>query len=159
MPYLIDGNNLIGNIPDLSLGDRESRSQLVSRLRKYQRIKNTRVVVVFDGAPEMSLIAGSADQGPLSVLFPEPGRSADTLIEEIIGKETDLRRFFVVSSDREIRYSARKHGAKSLDCAEFHRDLKKALREYREDSELQKEVESPTPLEVRQWKEVFGKKP
>ncbi len=159
MPYLIDGNNLIGHIPDLNLADRQSRTQLVSRLRQFQKIKNTRVSVVFDGTPEIDLMTGGAEQGPVSVLFPESGRNADSLIEEIIDKQTDLRRFFVVSSDREIRYFANKHGAKSLGCAEFHRDLKAAMRKFRKDAELLKEDESPTPLEIRQWKEMFGKKP
>ncbi len=158
MPYLIDGNNLIGHIPDLSLADRQSRFQLVSQLDRLQKIKNTRVIVVFDGPPEEGLMTGSADHGLLSVVYPERGKSADNIIEEIIRKQTDLRRFFVVSSDREIRYFTRKLGAKSLDCAEFHRILKGALREFRKDAELQKDEEAPTPLEIRQWNDVFRKK-
>ncbi len=100
MPYLIDGNNLIGHIPDLSLADRESRLLLVSR----------------------------------------------------------LRRFFVVSSDRDVRDFARQHGAKSITCADFHRELKGALREYRKAAELEKNEEPPTPLEVRQWGDIFETK-
>jgi len=158
MPYLIDGNNLIGHIPNLSLADRQSRFQLVSQLDRLQKIKNTRVIVVFDGPPEEGLVTGSADHGLLSVVYPERGKNADNIIEEIIRQQTDLRRFFVVSSDREIRYFTRKLGAKSLSCAEFHRILKGALREFRKDEELQKDEEAPTPLEIRQWNDVFRKK-
>jgi predicted RNA-binding protein with PIN domain len=158
MPYLIDGNNLIGHIPDLSLGDRESRFLLVSRLRRFQKIKNTRVILVFDGPPQEGLGTYHNSVSPFSIAHPEPGESADSLIEEFIREQTDLRRFFVVSSDREIRYFARKHGAKSIDCAAFYLELKGILRESREEAELQKNDEPPTPLEVRQWDDVFRTK-
>ena len=158
MPYLIDGNNLIGHIPDLSLADGKSRSLLVSRLRRFRKVKNTRLFLVFDGPPQSRLDADRHSGGLLSIIHPEPGMSADSRIEEIIKAQTDLRRFFVVSSDREIRHFARKHGAKSITCAQFHRELKAALREHREESELEKNDETPTPLEVRQWGEVFDNK-
>ncbi len=158
MPYLIDGNNLIGHIPDLSLADRESRSLLVSRLRRFQKIRNTRLILVFDGPPQDELDSNHHSGSPFSIIHPEPGRSADSRIEEIIQKQTDLRRFFVVSSDRDIRDFARQHGAKSITCADFHRELKGALREHRKEAELEKNEEPPTPLEVRQWGEIFETK-
>lgn len=158
MPYLIDGNNLIGHIPDLNLGDWESRSVLVSRLRRFQKVKNTRLILVFDGPPQAGLDSDHHSGIPLSIIHPEPGTSADSRIEEIIEKQTDLRRFFVVSSDREVRNFARKHGAKSITCAEFHRELKAALREHRKEAELEKNDETQSALEVRQWGEVFDTK-
>jgi predicted RNA-binding protein with PIN domain len=158
MPYLIDGNNLIGHIPDLSLADSGSRSQLVSRLRRFQKVKNTRVILVFDGPPREELDLQDHSGLPFVILHPEPGRNADSLIEEIIKEQTDLRRFFVVSSDRDIRYFAGKNGAKSITCEDFHRELKGALREHRKESELEKTDTPPTPLEVKQWDAIFKAK-
>ena len=155
MPYLIDGNNLIGHIPDLDLGDSNSRFQLISRLVRVQKIHNTRVTVVFDGPPDDFLENRGSLQTPVSVFFPEAGQTADTVIEAIIQRQTDLRRFFVVSSDREIRAFARRQGAKSIDCGEFHREMKKAQKEYRDLAELEKQDEELSPLEVRQWGEIF----
>lgn len=155
MPYLIDGNNVIGHIPDLDLGDRSSRFQLISRLVRFQKIHNTRVIVVFDGPPDDHLENSGNPPAPVSVYFPEAGQSADAIIEAIILQQTDRRRFFVVSSDREIRDFARRQGARSVGCAEFYKKMKKAQNEYRDLAELEKQNEELSPLEVRQWGEVF----
>ncbi len=158
MPYLIDGNNLIGDIPDLDLGDRGSRFQLIARLVRFQKIHNTRVIVVFDGPPDELLDNPGPSSPPVSVFFPEAGHRADSVIEDIIQQQTDLRRFYVVSSDREIRDFARLQGAKSLDCAAFNKRMKKAQKEYRERAALDKQNEELSPLEVRHWGEVFSSK-
>ncbi len=158
MPYLIDGNNLIGHIPDLDLGDRSSRFQLISRLLRFQKINNTRVIVAFDGPPDDRLDNSGSHPSPVSVLFPETGQNADAVIEAVIQRQTDLRRFFVVSSDREIRHFARRQGAKSIDCAEFYKEMKAAQKEYRDQAELEKENEDLSPLEIKQWGEVFKSK-
>ncbi len=158
MPYLIDGNNLIGHIPDMDLGDRSSRFHLIARLVQFQKIRNTRVIVVFDGPPDELLDNPGTSSPPVSVFFPEAGRRADTVIEAIIQQQTDLRRFYVVSSDREIRDFTRRLGAKSLDCAEFNKRIKEAQKKYREKAALEKPNKDLSPLEVRQWGEVFTSK-
>ena len=158
MPYLIDGNNLIGHIPDLDLGDKHSRFQLVSRLVRFQKIHNTRVIVVFDGPPDDYLDNSGTPPASVTVFFPDIGQSADTVIEAIIQRQTDLRRFFVVSSDREIRDFARRQGAKSVDCAEFYKEMKKAQKEFRDLAELEKQNTELSPLEIRHWGEVFKSK-
>ena len=49
MPLLIDGHNLIGQIPGLSLTDEHDEADLVMLLRRYTTAKRGRqVVVVFD---------------------------------------------------------------------------------------------------------------
>ena len=49
MPLLVDGHNLIGQVPGLSLADADDEAQLVQLLRRYSTAKRGRqVVVVFD---------------------------------------------------------------------------------------------------------------
>ncbi len=158
MPYLIDGNNLIGTLPDLGLRDPESRHELINRLLAFQRIHKTRIFLVFDGPPDDS-IPKTIFQRPLfQVCFPEPGKNADNIIKKLISKETDTRQFFVVSSDREIKTFAGKKGARAVNSREFQKDLKRALKKYQKQRELDKDVSPPTPLEVNHWKKVLSRK-
>ncbi len=156
MPYLIDGNNLIGTLPDLDLNDLESRHELIRRLLAFQKIKKTRILLVFDGPPDSSI--PNITSVPLfKIHFPEEGKNADTVIKKLISQETDTRRFFVVSSDRDIKAFAKKNGAVRIDSREFHRELKRALKKYKKQRELDKDVSLPTPLEVDHWKNIFKK--
>ena len=82
--------------------------------------------------------------------------SADTVIKRWIEKQTDLRHLIVVSSDREIKTFARTNKAKVLDCEEFHKLLKTALKEYKESKSMNKEDATLSPLEVDHWIEIFG---
>ncbi|HZX11609.1 MAG TPA: NYN domain-containing protein [Acidobacteriota bacterium] len=158
MPYLIDGNNLIGYLPTLKIRSNESRYELISRLIIFQKVKNTRVMVVFDGPPDPNLTEEDFKGIPFFVHYPDFGQNADTVIKKIISKETDLRRFFVVSSDNEIKFYAKSKGAKSLNCQEFNKQLKKALKKYKKIMELEKNVEPPSPLEVKLWSNLFERK-
>jgi len=103
VPYLIDGNNLLGFIAPSKVKDLRSKYDLVSKLRIFQRLKRTRVMLVFDGYPNLNLPSEYYRGKKFLILFPPPDQNADQVIKEIILKQTDLRRFFVVSSDREIK--------------------------------------------------------
>ncbi len=51
MPLLIDGHNLIGHSPDLSLSDPNDEAKLIARLRRYVARTDRQVTVVFDTNP------------------------------------------------------------------------------------------------------------
>jgi predicted RNA-binding protein with PIN domain len=156
--YLIDGNNFIGHSSPAELRDPQSKHRLVSKLQRFQRQKKTRVLVVFDGNPDSDFIDERFRKKYFSVLFPSFDQNADEVIKEIISKQTDLRRFFVVSSDREIKNFAKTKGAKSLGCEEFERELKSALKEHRESQAEEKKVAPPSSFEINQWLKIFKNK-
>lgn len=158
MAFLIDGNNLIGQTPSLSVKDPKSRQRLIFRLLIFQKIKNTRVILVFDGHPDLSLPADMFQGVPFSVHYPAFEEDADTVIKDIISKQTDLRQFHVVSSDRDLQTYARSQGAKSLNCDDFNRMLKQTIREHKKLAELEKNVSLPSPLEIKHWIEIFNTK-
>ena len=158
MAYLIDGNNLIGYLFPFALRDPQSRLSLISKLLVLQRIKNTKVTLVFDGPPDPAI---SDEEFPLeffTVLYPSYGQNADMVIKEIVSKQKDLRNYFVVSSDREILTFSRKKGAKGLTCKEFNRILKAAVKENKKLSEMKKHTDDLSPLEIDQWSEIFKSK-
>jgi predicted RNA-binding protein with PIN domain len=158
MPYLIDGNNLIGHIPHLRLNDPQSRYRLVARLLIFQRRRKTKIVLVFDGPPDLNLFGEKYRRKKFAILYPDFDQNADTIIQEQVLKQTDLRNFFVVSSDREIKAFAKNKGAKVLTCQQFYRQLKAVLKDYKNSLSLKKEDFSLSPFEVKQWLEIFDKK-
>jgi predicted RNA-binding protein with PIN domain len=157
MATLIDGNNLLGTLAPGESRDRESRFRLVGKLLVFQRFTRRRIILVFDGPPDDDL-EGRRLGPKFEVLFPPPGQKADDVIQERLNLPFDRRRFFVVSSDREVRTQARSRGAAVMKCEEFGRELKNVLKKARQDRELAKRPEFPTPLETSLWLDLFQRK-
>ncbi len=158
MAYLIDGNNFLGRTISPVYRDPQHRYDLARRLLIFQRLTRSRVILVFDGPPDPKLLEAEAPGGKFSVLFPPPGETADAVIKGLLDSLKDLRRFFLVSSDRELRAFARSHGAQVLTCGEFNAMLKEAVKSNRRAREMSKITEKPSPLELDLWSEVFTKK-
>ena len=158
MAYLIDGNNYIGYASSFNRKDPRSKYELVSKLLVFQQLKRTRVILVFDGAPDLNLLEKRFQKKNFSVVFPPPGQNADSAIKKIILKQTDLRRFFVVSSDREIQIFAKAKGANVLSSKDFSRELKPKLKEYKRYIQNEKRTSPLSPLEINQWIEIFNNK-
>lgn len=156
MPYLIDGSNLIGHIPTLELSDPDSKSRLVEQLSIFLKRKKTKIILVFDGPPDIDLLSENNQSDKLLIIWPDWGESADIIIKQWTKKQTDLRHFYVVSSDREIKAFAKANRAKTLDCKEFHSLLKKALKDDKESKAMNKKDKPLSPLEVDHWREIFG---
>lgn len=158
MAYLIDGNNLLGRIAPDELRERSGRDGLVVKLLAFQRVTRTRIHLVFDGNPERDRTEVPVNP-KFTILYPGEGQSADDVIEDVIRRLTDRRRFFVVSSDRAVREFAKENGVTPVRSELFAKELKAALKERRKQKEMEKHVNSPSPLEVDLWDEVFKKKP
>jgi len=156
MPFLIDGNNLIGHMPTLDLSDPRSKRRLVDQLAMFQAAKKTKIILVFDGPMDPDLAGDDFRRKEFSILWPDMEESADSIIKKQIKIQTDLRRLYVVSSDREIQNFARKNKAKTLDCQQFHKRMRWALKEYKESQAMNKDDAALTSLEVEHWLDIFG---
>jgi len=156
MPYVIDGNNLIGCAPDFSLGDPEARGKMVSLIRKFQESKNTKVTVVFDGEPQ-----GSERLNPinskLTVMYPRYGLSADDEIKRILENYQNVRDTILVTTDRELKSFAKDKGARTVNSIEFYFVLKKAFASQGKKEETMKRVNTRVSKnEVEQWLKIFN---
>jgi predicted RNA-binding protein with PIN domain len=158
MAYLIDGNNLLGRIAPHELREKGGRDGLVVRLLSYQRVTRARIHLVFDGNPEQTPTDIPVNP-KFTIHYPGAGESADDVIRDMISRQADKRRFFVVSSDRAIREAAKKRGVEAVTSDAFARELKTVLKERKKMRELDKRTETPTSLEVTLWDEVFKSKP
>jgi predicted RNA-binding protein with PIN domain len=122
MPVLIDGHNLIGRLPDISLADADDEAWLVSRLQAYAGRTGKRVTVVFDrGMPGGDSRALSS--GRVQVVFAPTGRNADRLLKARIRRARDPGGLTVVTSDREVIAMAQDRGARVVRAGAFVSDL------------------------------------
>lgn len=154
MPILVDGHNLIGQLPNISLDEPDDEARLVLLLRRYAaRRRGRKVVVIFDGG-----VYGHPDNlngYGVEARFAMSPADADG---ELIRRIRAVRRrdeWVVVSSDRAVAGAAAAHGIPVVSSQEFARrlaamDLPRAsLHAKRNDRPLSK-------AEVEEWMRLFG---
>ena len=139
MPWVIDGDNLLGSWPGRRRSRAERRS-LAFQLDRFAAQRRRRVVVVFDGP--------AADSPGLGrdVIFAGPARSADEVILSLLREARDPRGWTVVTSDRSLGDQCRYLGARVDRSARFRK-------------RLTSEVEPEKPrgeIDVDYWLEQFG---
>lgn len=119
--YLIDGHNLIGQLPDLSLHDPNDEAKLVTKLYSFAARTRKRVLVVFDrgvfgGRSRMS-------NGVVDVVFASHPLTADDLMKTRIVRARDPGEWVVVSNDRSVLYTARQRKMRTVSSSEFAAEL------------------------------------
>ena len=126
MPYLVDGNNLIGAIPIIDIRDSSAREKLSHLLSQYQKKKGNSIVVVYDGPPP----AGSPSElhlGRLRIVYAGPASDADSVIKNMIRDARSPDQWTVVSSDKQVYSYCRWAGAKAMRVMPFYEDIKRML--------------------------------
>jgi predicted RNA-binding protein with PIN domain len=153
MHLLVDGHNLIGQIPGISLADPDDEAKLVMLLRGYATRKRGRqVVVVFDhgvyGHPHR------LDGYGVTCHFAKSPQDADT---QLIRRLRALRRtgeWALISSDRRVTSVADERGVEVIGAREF------AERLLAPAAPAQAPAEKPeAPLsdaEIDEWLHIFG---
>ena len=148
MPFLIDGHNLIGRLPDVRLDDPDDEAKLAARLRTYSARTGKRITVVFDrglpGGRSRELSGGGVE-----VVFAASGHTADGILRERIRQARDPRGLTVVTSDREVIAAAQARGARMMRSEEFAAQLRAPrAASVEQDVHLSEE-------EVEEWLKVF----
>jgi len=122
MPILIDGHNLIGRMPVLSLADPDDERQLVTLLLAYRARTKKAVTVVFDPG-EVFALPETRKIGGVEVVFAPHGSSADKVIAGRVRRSHDRAGITVVTSDRELADQARSDGARVKSAEDFAAEL------------------------------------
>jgi predicted RNA-binding protein with PIN domain len=149
MPYLIDGNNLLGLSHDLRVKDPGSRSRLVQQLAAFARSKRTKVTVVFDGDPEPGIGGHEMRLGDVQVVFAGRATDADSLILEILSAARDPASHVLITSDRALGERAKLHRARVITSRNFRRTLDDAAMPDRGPEE------PLTDEQVAEWEDWF----
>lgn len=152
MPYLIDGNNLIGAIKELDIHDPAAREKMTEMLLKYHKVKRNTIKVVYDGPPPDGLLA-ETHFGSISVRYAGPDYDADTVIKQYVDRSSRPESIIVVSNDKQVYSYCKWAGAKAMRVNEFYNDLAKILEKEGMDPRKFKEL---SKNEVDDWIDYFG---
>ena len=126
-----------------------------------------RVTVVFDAIEAPAGLARTSTLEGISVVFPQLGGDADTLIEALIAEHSAPRQIHLVSSDHRLQKAARRRRAQFVDSEQFIEQLHQRGEAGRRQQDapavnLQSPEKFSGPLsetETSEWLEVFGEIP
>jgi predicted RNA-binding protein with PIN domain len=155
MRYLIDGHNLIGQLPNLSLAEEHDEAKLVILLRQFAAGRKARIVVVFDhGMPGgWSSLSG----GPVEVVFAGSHTNADRILRERIRTDKQPGQLTLVTNDREVIAAAKARKITIARSTDFARQLTTAA-EPPSRRHAPPAAERPlSDAEVDEWMQLFGK--
>ena len=153
MRYLVDGHNLVPNLPGLGLELMDDEQELVQRLQAFCARGSHQVEVYFDNAPPGQ--AGSRRFGSVKAYFVRAGSTADAAIaRRLVALGKQARQWCVVSSDRSVQAAARAAQAEVLTSQAF------ALKMQAEPGAPAIDMRDtpPDPGEVEEWLRIFEDK-
>jgi predicted RNA-binding protein with PIN domain len=125
VPYLIDGNNLLGSWGGPK-GPGDRRSEVVRRVAAFCSARKARAILVFDGEPIHSAASDTQHLGAITLRFPAAGRDADSVIREIIDRTANPKDLIVVSTDKAVYSYARTRGASALSARDWNEQERRA---------------------------------
>ncbi|MHB1035343.1 MAG: NYN domain-containing protein [Pirellulales bacterium] len=134
MSLIIDGYNLLyaAGIVGRGLGPgglERSRLALLNVLaQSIDPAELPRTTVVFDATGAPPGLPRTLEHRGLTVCFAPKGQDADTVIEELIRKDSAPRSLTVVSSDHRLHNAARRRRAKAIDSDRWYAELLAARR-------------------------------
>lgn len=154
LQLLIDGHNLIGRTPGLSLADVDDEEKLVAALRSYAARRRARIVVVFDsgrpGGP-----SARVSRGDIEAVFAGSHTNADRVLIERIRGLKQPQDWTLVSSDRAIQAEANHRRVRVIEATEFGRTLAPPSNDKNPPEPDQK---PETDGDIDEWLRLFDKK-
>ena len=154
MRYLIDGHNLIGQLPNLSLAEEHDEAKLVILLRQFAAGRKARIVVIFDhGVPGgWSSLSG----GPVEVVFAGSHTNADRILRERLRNDPQPGQLTLVTNDREVISAARTRKITIVRSTDFARQLTTAAEPPARRHAPPPAERSLSEQEVEEWMQLFG---
>jgi predicted RNA-binding protein with PIN domain len=117
VPYLIDGNNLLGSWGG-PRGD-DGRAEVVRRVASFCRARGARATIVFDGHALRHDMA-TQTLGPVTIRVPDEGHDADDVIRDIVEHAARAADLIVVTSDKALYSYVKMLGASILRAHEWN---------------------------------------
>lgn len=151
MLVIVDGHNLIGCLPEISLADADDEEKLLFRLRQYRARTGRKLEVVFD--PGSGYKPGSRQtRGGITVQYAPAGKTADQMIINRLHRLKVPEQTLVISSDRVIQQAARGARARVMSAGDFAAELMSPAPSA---ADNQTEVKL-SKAEVEAWLALFG---
>lgn len=161
MRYLIDGHNLIAQMPDIHLDDPDDEVQLVLKLRSFaaRSPKTIQVTVIFDtGIP--GGVEKSLSNSTVTARFAAAEQSsADNVLRNLIEKAANPAAYTLVSSDQELAELARQKKMAVLSAQEFISQMYTPPKKQQQKA-LENKKRNPTlsKAELDEWLNIFKDK-
>ena len=154
MQWLIDGHNLIGQIPTLQLDDPHDEEKLLEYLRRYRARTGHTITVVFDPGYTYRP-AKIKKRGGITVQFAPHGKTADQIIIRRLKRIKNPRGVRVVSSDQAVQRAARFAGVQIIPSQRFAQELLSLAppSDTEQDSRADLKLSAD---EVEAWLEIFN---
>jgi len=149
MPYLIDGNNLLGAARDVRLALPRTEREMIRALSRFAGRRRGRLTIVFDGPPGSRQGGAAGPAAGVKVIYSGAGRTADDVIMGIAERSRTPRDIVLVTSDRALRSRARDLGCRLMGCAEFAARLSAA-------GEPAGEEDKPAAGDAEEWLRWFS---
>jgi hypothetical protein len=143
MPYVVDGNNLLGLLSGKPRPSEEERRRLLRRISERLRGMRASMLVVFDGPSETGRPESAL--GSLTIRY-SGRRSADDVIVEVAARSGAPADQLVVTDDRGLAARARDAGAKVLPAGSFLELI----------SRPPAPGTKPEPVDVDEWVDFFS---
>jgi hypothetical protein len=151
MQWLIDGHNLIGQMPNLRLDDPHDEEKLLGYLRRFRARTGHRLTVIFD-AGQAYQSGSKQSRGGITIQFVSSGQIADQALVHRIRKVRNPQEMMVVTSDQAVAQVAQQVGVRVTSAREFAQQLLQASptgEDDRTDVKL-------TADEVDEWLDIFS---
>lgn len=164
MGLLIDCFNLMYKIP--SLEDKMKTNQLASAqeglvalLLKYQKIKDTKICLIFDGKKNPGDPIQRESRGRLELIYSQDVK-ADEIIKKIIKEDKNPKMTTVVTSDNEIIFYAKRYQAQIIKSEDFAEQLLRAIADADTVKETEEKNENTHLSEddIAEWQNYFRSK-
>lgn len=156
MRYLIDGHNLIAQLPDIDLSDPDDELQLVYKLRSFCARTHHRVTVIFDGGIPGGTATRLSNKAVTARFASAEHLNADQILINELRRIKNVDAYTLVSSDNDIIETAREQGIKHLRTPAFIRLLVTAgVPKISTEKDDNPQV---SPQEVDEWLRIFSNK-
>jgi len=164
MPLLIDGFNLIYKFPELEKNMyrgklKEARLGLIEILFDYNKIKKTKIGIVFDGKRDLSDKTKQEQIKGMQIYYSHDF-SADHLIREFVKKDPNPRMITVVTSDRELTFRLNPFKPEIIKSEDFAELILKKLKEHSLPPAKPEKEDDPflSQEEIGFWEKMFKKR-
>lgn len=149
MPYIIDGHNLIGKIPDISLSDLDDEYALFNLLDNYFKTLRKKALVYFDRGNLTN--TNRLHSAFVKAQFTRKPSSADeAILIEIKKLGGNARNYTIITSDHWIADNARAAGASVISSEDFAIRLLSSNRKSSKKTNLPKN-------DINYWLDQFQK--
>lgn len=154
--YIVDGYNLGFKIPSIakwiSAGNTDRAIQSIKNiLFNTLSQKANKIILVFDGKDGYS--TGNFGQGKFQVIFSKKPESADDIIRRYIRSQKNASEWIVISSDLEIRNTAKDMGAKAIPSEKFITTIDQSQKDTR--FKNNREKYQPENVDIDYWLNKF----